>query len=60
MLVRVESKTKTLDQLVVIFVAADPHPFNRVGERLANGAMMIPDADGEPITVAALQFLEIE
>jgi hypothetical protein len=38
-------KKRRLDQLVVIFVAANPYPFNRIAERLANGAIMIADAD---------------
>jgi hypothetical protein len=34
-----------LDQLVVIFVAPDPYPFDRFSNELANGPMMIADAN---------------
>jgi hypothetical protein len=38
-------KKERLKQFVVIFVAADPDPFNRVAYEMTNGAMMIADSN---------------
>jgi hypothetical protein len=34
-----------LNELVVLLVAANPNPLNCVAERLANGTVMVADAD---------------
>lgn len=41
-------------------MTTDPYPFDGFIETLANGAMMIANADRKPIAMSTLQFLEIE
>ncbi|HEV2839919.1 MAG TPA: hypothetical protein VGW39_01215 [Chthoniobacterales bacterium] len=49
-----------LNHVVVVFMAADPDPFDCVANKLTDRAMMIPDSNREAITGAAFQLFEIE
>jgi hypothetical protein len=49
-----------LHELIVIFVAADPHPFNDVAYQLADRPVVIAYTDGEAIAIATPKLFEAE
>ena len=51
-------RRELLKLVVVIFVAADPHPFNGISDELTECAMMIAYAHGKAVAVPAFEFLE--
>jgi hypothetical protein len=48
------------DKFIVIFVAANPYPFNDVAHQPTDRAMMISYTDGEAVAFAALKLFEVE
>lgn len=49
-----------LNEIVVLFVAADPDPFDSIARELTDRTVMIPYANGEAITSATFELLKIE
>jgi hypothetical protein len=49
-----------LHELIIIFVAADPHPFNDVAHQPTDRPMMIAYTDREAVAFAALKLFEVE
>ena len=50
---------KSLQEFVLIFVCADPDPFNAVFNQLSQGAIMVTNANGKAFA-ATRKFLEVE
>jgi len=51
---------QNLYQLIVIFVGANPHPFDQVAYEVTDGTMMIAYTDLETVTGAAFELFKVE
>ena len=49
-----------LHELIIIFVAADPHPFDNVAYNATDRPMMIAYSDRETVADAPLELFKIE
>ena len=59
-IVAVDFQNILLNQLIVVFMGADPDPFYGVAHQLTYSAMMITNSNRKSITTAASQFLKVE